>query len=155
MWASWRRWSHGSLWMPNNFRAWDTSCHTSVEIPRPLLQCQQFSDLISDLRISTHLVERGKKKQNSMTPESMSPSASRKVITLSTVLICGLILSAVIWHASKVIQIIMWTVICVRGTVFWFSDSWLTAGGKLNLFRCCFHCRAQTSQLSSKLKENK
>lgn len=42
-----------------SFKARDTSWHTAEQIIKPLLRCQQCSDLICDLSLSSHLEERG------------------------------------------------------------------------------------------------
>lgn len=51
--------SHLTVKSLHSFGARDTSWHVAEQIIKHLLQCQQCSDLICDLRLSSHLEERG------------------------------------------------------------------------------------------------
>lgn len=51
--------SHLTVNSLHSLGARDTSWHIAEQIIKHLLQCQQCSDLICDLRLSSHLEERG------------------------------------------------------------------------------------------------
>lgn len=98
----------------------------------------------------------GGERYRSQTPTE-STSARRKVITLPVVLICNQ------QHASKAMaeQIIMWTVICVRSVVVWFTAlhsstrrKGKTCIGAMWLFRSCCIISTQTKKQNNLIRSH-